>query len=173
MDDIVCCYSKFNNKGNLCCDGSNTCSWPDKQWSVNAAKLWTSLAVLTPFLLSHHTTVVVDGCLYCTFSVSLSSSSSTRFVLDDWLESKFSDARVAQELLSTAQTLRSALDQLMTGRFQQTGDTIRMNVITTMCVPMNTISMCWMLSGHINPSHPVRAQGTTCPQANIYIYIIM
>lgn len=85
---------------------------------------------------------MVDGCLYCTFSVSLSSSSSTRFVIDDWLEFKFSDARVAQELLSTAQTLRSALDQLMTGRLQQTGDTMGMNVITTMCVLMNTISMC-------------------------------
>ena len=43
--------------------------------------------------------------------------------MDDWLEFKFSDAPLAQELLSTAQTLRSALDQLMVGKLQEpTGD---------------------------------------------------
>ena len=43
--------------------------------------------------------------------------------MDGWLEFKFSDASLAQELLSTAQTLRSALEQLMAARLQeQTGD---------------------------------------------------
>ena len=103
------------------------------------------------------------------FQSSLSSSSSTRFVIDDWLEFKFSDARVAQELLSTAQTLRSALDQLMTGRFQQTGDTMRMNVITSMCVLMNVISMCsecWVDTS----IHPIPCKGHSLPSGN-YTYV--
>lgn len=58
--------------------------------------------------------------------------------MDGWLEFKFSDAPLAQELLSTAQTLRSALDQLMDGKLQEpTGDLV---------MPMNVI-ICRVQSG--------------------------